>query len=120
MVVRDEADADADRHRARALAMALHPRLGAHSLLGILSTELVRRIACFVSISHFRWLVAIHVRTGAFVDRIELRYTDGSVRACGGTGGEWREPFLLSPGESIKRVKCWSGEPELKCAKQPY
>ena len=110
MNVRSAAETCADKARACALAMALHPRLGAASPAAWLHSDLLRRIATFLRVSSSRRLVAVHVRSGTLIDRIELRYTDGSARTCGGGGGEWREPFLLAPGESIVRLKLWAGD----------
>ena len=110
MCVRTDEETAVDKGRAFALAMATHPRLGANSPASWLHSDLLRRIATLSRLSHSRRLVALHVRAGNHVDRIELRYTDGSARICGGTGGVWRDPFLLSPGESIVRIKMWAGD----------
>ena len=99
-----------DAGRRLAMAMALHPRLGAASPAAALSPDLMRRVCALLAPMHTRRLAAVYLRTDLLVDRIELRYSDFSSRACGGCGGTWREPLLLMPGESICRVNWWAGD----------
>ena len=108
--LRSNYHASSGRAAGLALAMALHPRLGADSVAARLDADLMRRIMRFRRLSHSRRLIGVHLRTGLYVDRIELRYSDGFQHQRGGNGGEWRSPFLLEPGEGIVRVECRYGD----------
>ena len=95
--------------QALALAMARHPRLGAASCAAALEADTLALIFGFVQEAH-RELVAtkriasIHVRAGDLIDRIEIRYSDGTHLFYGGHGGEWQRPMRLQPGETITGV----------------
>ena len=95
--------------QALALAMARHPRLGAASCAAALEADTLALIFGFVQEAH-RELVAtkriasIHVRAGDLIDRIEIRYSDGTHLFYGGHGGEWQRPMRLQPGEIITGV----------------
>ena len=104
------AAAAADDARALALAMSAHPRLGAASPARVLTADLWRRVLALTRLLHTRWPAAIHVRTGTLVDRVLIRYSDGSARECGGLGGAWQPPFLLQPGELLCKLSMRAGD----------
>ena len=104
------AAAAADDARALALAMSAHPRLGAASPARVLTADLWRRVLALTRLLHTRWPAAIHVRTGTLVDRVLIRYSDGSARECGGLGGAWQPPFLLQPGELLCKLGMKAGD----------
>ena len=90
--------------------MALHPRLGAASPARHCPSELLGRIMQIKRLTEQKHLAMIRVRSGSYVDRIELHFSDDSVVECGGRGGTWNEPFTLQPGESIVNLKVRQGD----------
>ena len=69
--------------QALALAMARHPRLGAASCAAALQADTLALIFGFVQAAHqelvaTKRIASIHVRAGDLIDRIEIRYSDGT------------------------------------------
>ena len=101
--------------QALALAMARHNRLGAASPAASLNADTTQLIHSFVRDAHeelvsAKRIVAIYMKTGDLVDRVEMHYSDGTHSAHGGMGGRWREPLLLKPDEYITRVSGKKGD----------
>ena len=101
--------------QALALAMARHPRLGAASCAAALQADTLALIFGFVQAAHqelvaTKRIASIHVRAGDLIDRIEIRYSDGTHVAYGGHGGAWLRPMRLQPGEVITGVSGRKGD----------
>ena len=57
-----------------------------------------------ISLCAARDISEIHINAGDLVDRIEIRYRDGTSAIHGAKGGNKMKPFLFKPGEKLVRI----------------
>ena len=63
-----------------------------------------------ISLCAARDISEIHINAGDLVDRIEIRYRDGTSAIHGAKGGNKMKPFLFKPGEKLVRISVRQGD----------
>ena len=63
-----------------------------------------------ISLCAARDISEIHINAGDLVDRIEIRYRDGTSAIHGAKGGHKMKPFLFKPGEKLVRISVRQGD----------